>query len=102
MTRSGERLGLVLRASGAAALALAVAGLVLTSLGGHSAATRVGEALCWAAVAVVIAIPVGRVAWLGATWLRGGDRRFAALAGLLIALLIVGSALATVISGAGP
>jgi hypothetical protein len=61
---------------------LAVAGLVV---GG-----RTGKVLEWSAVAVVIAIPLVRVAWLAVRWSRLRDWRYVAVAVLLLVLVAVG------------
>lgn len=39
-----------------------------------------------AALVVLIAAPLARVAWLGVRWIRVGDYRFAAVAGALLAV----------------
>ena len=52
---------------------------------------RPGEVLAGAALAVVVAAPLARVAWLARTWRAEGDRRFAALAVLLLALVATGA-----------
>jgi hypothetical protein len=76
-----ERLGRVLRAVTSVALVLAIVGTVVPG--------PVGAVAAVGAVAVVIATPLGRVAWLIRRWVHEGDRRFA-YAGLLL-LAIVGS-----------
>lgn len=52
------------------------------------------EAAGVAMVVVLIAAPVGRVAWLLVRWLRRGDRRFALAAVALLAVMGVALALA--------
>jgi hypothetical protein len=41
-------------------------------------------------VVVLVATPLGRVAWLGVRWLRRGDRRFALAAGTLLVVMVAG------------
>jgi hypothetical protein len=43
-----------------------------------------------AMVVVLVATPLGRVAWLGVRWLRRGDRRFALAAGALLVVMLAG------------
>ena len=45
------------------------------------------ESLAVATVALLLAIPVVRVAWLGVRWWRLGDRRFALVAAALLAVV---------------
>lgn len=59
-------------------LALAVAALVVPEGWEVRLAT--------AALVVLIATPLARVAWLGVRWIRVGDHRFAAVAGALLAV----------------
>lgn len=74
-----------LRAAGLVAFVLAVAG---ATVGG-----AVGEALGLGAVAVVVAMPLVRVAVLGVGWVRQGDLRFALVAGGLLVVVATGAAL---------
>jgi hypothetical protein len=67
----------------AAAMVLAVAGVVLPGRWG----TAAGVAL----VATLVGAPVARVAWLMVRWIRRGDPRFAAVAGALLAVAAAGA-----------
>jgi hypothetical protein len=51
-------------------------------------------ALSGAAIAVIIAIPLVRVALLGLRWYRDGDHRFACVAGGLLVIITIGALLA--------
>ncbi len=53
-----------------------------------------GEQLAWSVVAVVAAVPVGRVAWLAVRWARLGDLRYATIAAWLIVVVTGGALLA--------
>ena len=77
-----ERAGRTVQWVLAVVAVLAVAGLVV---GG-----RTGTVLEWSAVAVVIAIPLVRVAWLAVRWSRLRDWRYVAVAVLLLVLVAVG------------
>jgi hypothetical protein len=68
-----------LRTTTVLTLALALAG---STIGGD-----VGTAAGTAMVALLIAAPTGRVAWLGVRWFRKGDRRFALRAAALVAVV---------------
>lgn len=70
-----------------AAWCLAAAGTVLPGDAGLAAAT--------ALVAVLVAAPVGRVAWLAFRWIRRGDPRFATLAIALVVIVLSGAAFAS-------
>lgn len=74
----------LLRVATAVAFVLGLLGAALPGDGGRAAAT--------AAVAVVVAVPLVRVAWLAARWARRGDARFAVLAALLLAVVATGFA----------
>jgi hypothetical protein len=74
-----------LRIATVVVLASAVLGVVLRDDAGQAAATVM--------VALLIAIPLVRLVWLVLRWLHKGDRRFAALAVLLILLVGVGAVL---------
>jgi hypothetical protein len=74
---------MVLRVAGLVAFALAVAG---ATVGG-----AVGEALGLGAVAVVVGMPLLRVAVLGVGWVRQGDSRFALVAGGLLLVIAAGA-----------
>ena len=76
----------LLQAAALAALALGVLGAALPGSSGIACAT--------AAVAVVVAAPLVRVTWLCGRWLGKGDVRFAALAGVLLAVVGTGMAIA--------
>jgi hypothetical protein len=52
------------------------------------------EPLAHAMVVTLVVAPVGRVLWLLVRWTRRGDRRFAAAAALLLAVLGVALVLA--------
>jgi hypothetical protein len=67
---------------------VAVLAAVGTVLGG-----RVGEVAGGAAITLLVAIPLVRVAWLGRRWLGRGDARFAGVAGLVLAVVALGWAL---------
>ncbi|MCA1846064.1 MAG: hypothetical protein LC792_23300 [Actinobacteria bacterium] len=54
----------------------------------------VGPVASATAVAVVIAVPLIRVAWLAIRWYRRGDRRYAAVAAGLLLIVGAGSLLA--------
>jgi hypothetical protein len=45
------------------------------------------EPFARAMVVTLVAAPVGRVLWLLVRWMQRGDRRFAAAAGLLLAVM---------------
>jgi hypothetical protein len=70
------------------AFVAAVAGLALPG--------RAGTAASAVAVTVVIATPLFRVAWLAVRWYRRGDRRYSAVAALLLLVVASGSVLALV------
>lgn len=76
----------LLRGGAAAAFVLGVLGATLPDDAGTATAT--------AAVAVVVGLPLARVAWLGVRWARKGDARFAALAGALLVVVATGAAVA--------
>ena len=77
-------LGLLTRVAFVAALA----GIVLPG--------RAGTAASAVAVGVVVAAPLMRVAWLAIRWYRRGDRRYAAVAVSLLAVVGSGSVIALV------
>jgi hypothetical protein len=79
----------MLDAGALAALGLGVLGATLPG--------RAGTVTATAAVAVVVGIPLARVAWLGVRWLRVGDQRFAAVAVALLA--VVGAGVVVAASG---
>ena len=83
-----EPLARFLQAAGAAALGLAAAGVLLPGPAGRVAA--------WAMLAVLVAAPFLRVAWLAARWARPPDWRFFGAAVALLALTAVGAVLAAV------
>ena len=74
-------------------VAFAIAALVLGVLGA-TLPDDAGTATATAAVGVVIAAPLVRVAWLSGRWLRKGDVRFAALAVVLLGVVGTGVAIA--------
>jgi hypothetical protein len=53
-----------------------------------------GDQLAWAAVAVLLVVPLLRVAWLGVRWLRRGDVRFALVALGVLLVVATGALLA--------
>jgi hypothetical protein len=83
-----ERMVQALRLFSRLALGAALAGLLLPDPAG-----TVASAL---AVAVVVAAPLFRVAWLAARWYRRGDRRYAAVAVGLLLIVGCGCVLALV------
>jgi len=74
---------------GRTTFALAVAGAVAAFVPGSAS-----RALAWGVIASVVAIPLVRVVILIAVWLREGDRRYAALAAALLAIIATGAAIA--------
>lgn len=68
---------------------LGVVALVATLAGG-----RVGSAAADTAVALVVAAPLLRVAWLAVRWWRRGDRRFASVALGVLGVIGVGALIA--------
>lgn len=72
----------LLRVAGAAVLAL---GLVALALNGDSA-----HAASAVLVALLVGIPLGRVALLAVDWFRRGDRRFAWAAVSLLGVVVAG------------
>jgi len=70
------------------AIILAAAGVVVPD--------PAGAVLAGAAVAVVLAAPLGRVGWLVWTWRGEGDARFARLGGALLAVVATGTILGLV------
>ena len=77
-----------LRLLGWVAFGAALAGVLLPD--------PVGNAASAAAVVVVVAVPLLRVAWLAIRWYRRGDRRYAAVAAGLLLIVGAGSVLAFV------
>jgi hypothetical protein len=77
-----------LRGLGIAAWVLALAGLLLPG--------DIGRIAAGGLVALLVAAPIARVAWLCARWIRRGDPRFALLAGVLIVIVLSGGAIALV------
>jgi hypothetical protein len=69
----------ILRAALVLAFVLSLAGALLPG--------RVGEVSEIMGLTVLIGAPVVRVAWLTVDWFREGDRRFAALGMVLLAVL---------------
>lgn len=98
-----HRVHIVLRAGVVASGLLLAAGLALVLAGDPSGAipTSVPAALRGAlrgdgvslivlGLLVLMATPISRVAILAAGWFREGDRRFAAVAGAVLAILALG------------
>ena len=83
-----ERMVLALRFVRRVALGAALAGMLLPD--------PAGDAASLAAVVIVVAAPLVRVAWLAIRWYRRDDRRYAAVAGLLLFIVLTGSGLAFV------
>lgn len=54
-----------------------------------------GSAAGWATISALIAAPLLRVVWLVQRWLRRGDRRYAVIGGAVLAVVALGTALAT-------
>ncbi len=81
-----ERLGVKIRNVLMSVAILALVGVLLPA--------RFGEPIESVSVALVIAIPFGRVAWLVSRWWRQRDFRFVRWATLLLVLVAVGPALA--------
>ena len=53
----------------------------------------------WAGVALVatlVAVPMARVLWLVARWIRRGDRRYAAVGAGVLAVIVAGALLALI------
>jgi hypothetical protein len=75
-----------LQAASATVFVLAVASMV--------APGDAGDSLGVAMVVVLVAAPAIRVAWLARRWFAKGDRRFAAAAALLLAVLATGAVVA--------
>lgn len=80
------RLLVFLQAAAVAVFVLAVASMVLPG--------EAGDVIGVAMVAVLVAAPAVRVAWLARRWLAKGDRRFAVAALLLLVVLAVGATIA--------
>jgi hypothetical protein len=76
--------------------AIVVVALCLASLAVHAAQpdAAVSEQLAWAAVAVLLVVPLIRVAWLAIRWFRRGDLRFALVALGVLAVVATGALLA--------
>lgn len=81
-----ERAGLVVWRTLLVAAALALVGVLLPS--------ESGEPLEIAAIAIVIAIPLVRVAWLIKRWSALRDMKYVWWAVLLLVLVVIGPALA--------
>ena len=81
-----ERLGFVIRNVLVSVAVLALIGVLLP--------VRLGEPVESVAVALVIAIPFGRVGWLMFRWWKQRDFRFVRWAALLLVLVAVGPVLA--------
>lgn len=81
---AGRQAALVaaLRVGTVAAAVLAALALVLP----ERAASVAGVGM----VAVLVGVPVGRVVWLVARWVRRGDTRFALAGAVLLAIVVVG------------
>ncbi|MCU0311797.1 MAG: hypothetical protein MUE36_12750 [Acidimicrobiales bacterium] len=64
------------------------------ALGGAFVPGRLGTASSVACLTVLIGVPVVRVGWLTAVWVRMGDRRSATLGAVLLGVLLVGGVVA--------
>lgn len=64
------------------------------ALGGAFLPGTVGTASEWVSLGVLIGAPVLRVGWLTWDWAREGDRRFAAIGGVLLGVLATSSVVA--------
>lgn len=89
LARRQVRLLRALRAATALAAGLAAAGLAVPD--------PLGRRLCAAALGVLIAAPLLRVAWLANRWRRRGDPRFAITAVGLLALVGAGPVVAALL-----
>lgn len=78
-----RRLSRFLGVAGTIVLVAAVSALVLPG--------RAGERAGVAAIALLVVVPLARLAWLGQRWVRRGDVRFALVAGLLALIILAGS-----------
>ena len=84
------------RANGAMAAAVqwaGIAALVMGVLGAVLPGTA-GTVAGWGAVGIVVATPLGRVAWLAIRWVDRRDWLFAGLATTLLAVVAVAGTLA--------
>ena len=88
--RANAALARVLRVGAGAALVVSVADLAVGGMGADAA----GRALAWAALGIVVAVPLGRVGLLGIRWVARRDYLFAVLAFGLLAIVVVGGVLA--------
>lgn len=86
---TGIRQAAALRLATRSAYALAIVGVL--GLG------TVSTAAATAALSIIVAAPLIRVAWLIVRWLQEGDRRFAALGGLLLVLVVLGAIISRVL-----
>ena len=86
MIPSMQRLAGVMQAALVVAFLLALGGAFVPGTAGHLSGV--------ACIALLIAAPVVRVAWLTVEWARAGDRRFAALGAVLLAVLVTRGMLA--------
>ena len=68
----------------------------VTACGGAFIPGTVGDVSAVACVVVLIGAPALRVIWLTVGWARQGDRRFAALGSVLVAVVIVSGVIAFV------
>lgn len=86
-----DRAADLLRGATVVVLVLSAVSLVL-----HARAPDValGDQLAWAAVAVLLVVPLIRVAWLALRWWRRGDVRFALVAVGVLLVVATGALLA--------
>ncbi|MTA78794.1 MAG: DUF1634 domain-containing protein [Actinobacteria bacterium] len=80
------------RLAGLMQLALITA--FVLALGGAFVPGTIGHVSGVACVVLLISAPVVRVGWLTVEWARTGDRRFAAMGGVLLGVLVVSGLLA--------
>lgn len=76
------------------ALRLTIGVAFIGALVGTVVPGDVGRVASVAAVGVIVAAPLVRVAWLTYRWYRWGDRGFASLAALLLLVVGAGTAIA--------
>ena len=86
-----DRAADLLRVAAIAVVVLCACSL-LVEAGGPDAA--LGDQLAWVAVAILVMVPLLRVAWLGVRWLRRGDVRYALVALGVLLVVATGALLA--------
>ena len=90
--RGHDTLALVrlLRLAGAVVFVLALPAVALGA--------PAGRGVAWAMTALLVAAPFARVLYLTTSWTRTGDRRFALAGAALLALALLGGALAAAVA----